>query len=238
MQDAEPRPGPIGLIVAIAVAIAINYAVFLWVIDSLRSIGGRHGVTLVRIFVVALDVWLVYFAVTYVFRIPRRAYGAIGAVALAALLHFTGVLDRVRWSSSRLPAAYSGILEARRLTPEHPQASFHEFAGDWRVTHNMFGPSWISRVRIEVKGGSATATLWRACGNKRDCDAGTYDARFETGKPGQAHALHIAGHTAGWDWLASMIPSPHGMLLSERHIRGTNWDTHSQQMPQLKRVGP
>lgn len=239
MEDAQPRPGPVGLIVAIAVTIAINYAVFLWIIDSLRSIGGRHGVTLVRIFVVAIDLYLVYFAATYLLRRKRHAAGMIGAVAVAAVLHFTGALDRVRWSSSQLPVAHSGILETLRALPHYPQAPFHDFAGDWRVTHNMFGPSWISRLRIEVKAGRATATLWRACGNKRDCDAGTYDARFEAGRAGQAYALHIAGHTAGWDWLASVIPDGRGgMIVSERHIRGTDWATHSQQTPQLKRVGP
>jgi hypothetical protein len=238
MEDTEPRPGPVGLIVAIAVAIAINYAVFLWVIDSLRSVGGRYGVTLVRIFVVAVDLYFLYFVAASLLRRKRHAAGVIGAIAIAAALHASGVLDRFRWTSSQLPAAYSGILEARPLAPGHPQASLDEFAGDWRVTHNMFGPSWISRVRIEVKGGNATATLWRACGNKRDCDAGTHDARFEAGKAGQAHALHIVGHTAGYDWLASMMPNRSGMVLSERRIRGTNWDSHSQQMPQLKRVAP
>jgi hypothetical protein len=219
------------------VAIGVNFAVFIWVMDWLRSVGGRHGVALARIFVVAVDLYLAYALATQLLRRERHVAGAIGAVAIAVVLHFAGVLDRLGWTSSRLPLVSSGILEARRIPPSQPQAPYKDFAGTWQVGFNMFGASWISRVEIQLHGEKAKATVWRACG-KKDCEAGTYDARFEPAKPGQAHALHFIGHTAGYDWMGALIPTPYGMVLSERRIRGTDWNTHSQQVPQVKRIAP
>lgn len=54
---------------------------------------------------------------------------------------------------------------------------------------------------------------------------------------GGRHGLTLfAGEHQGMNWLVSIVPNRYGLWLSERHIRGTDWATHQQQAPQLRRV--
>lgn len=223
-------------VVGACFAIALNFAVFLWILDWLRSAGGRHGVTLARIFIVSVDLWLAYFVLAALLGRKRHAAGVAGVVVLAAALQFSGALDRLGWESSRLPAASSGILQAERQPADAPAVPLEAFAGRWHVPIRVpFGDAWITRLEVNAGGGRASATFWRLC-PRGECEAGSHQAKIESRGDGRVLAVHFAGEHQGMHWLASLVPNRSGVWLNERHIRGSNWMTHQQQAPQLQRA--
>lgn len=239
-----PALGPAGkkmldqLTVA-CVTLALNYAVFIASLDWLKSIGGVWGPRLVRIAVVAVDVYLVLWVAKTLLRVQGyRLVTFIGSVLVAIGLQAAGVLERIGFSSGFLPPITSGSLEVRRVNPKVAEFPLHDFAGTWVAPPKRFRDAgWVVRIAVRFDGGTPWATLWRVCATG-ECEAGTYRGVIESRSRGTAQAVHFAGLTDGVHWIASMR-TEQGIYLHEQRLRGANADLRQEQggLP-WKRVAP
>ena len=244
-RDDAPRPmyvtDWVGGFVLLCMALALNYWVFLAGLDWLKSVGGAWGPRLMRIAVVAFDLYFVVKIAAALLKVELaglgRFAGLVGCALLATGLHATGVLDRIGFSSRLLPPISSGALEAYRREARDPEVPLQDYAGTWVVEAGpRYGAAWVKRIAIRFDAGKPRATLWRAC-ESGECEAGSYAGIVEARSAGKAQAVHFAGHTDGKDWIVSLRPMTYGgMWLQEQRIRGTDRSTREEQDPAVKRV--
>jgi hypothetical protein len=222
------------------IVLPLNYWLFMTGIGWLRSVGGTRGPELVRVAVVAVDLYLVYWIIATLLRLEgRRLIGLAGCAALAITFEFSGVIDRVGYSSRLLPPIASGALEARRAEAADPELPLQDYAGTWIAqTRTPSGAAWITRVALRIDAGKPSATLWRGCASG-ECEAGSYAGIAEGRSAGKAQAVHFAGQTDGRYWIASLRPTLRGgMSLHEQRMRGAYRLTSAEQTSILKRAGP
>ena len=205
------------------IVLPLNYAIFMAGIGWLKSVGGTRGPELVRIAVVAADLYLVYWIAVTLLRLQRRRRlaGLAGCALLAIGLDFGGVIDRVGFSSRLLPPITSGALEARRADATDPEQPLREYAGTWIAqARPSFEAAWITRIAVRLDAGKPSATLWRGCASG-ECEAGSYEGVVEGRSTDKAQAVHFAGQTDGRYWIASLRPTGRGgMSLHEQSMRG------------------
>jgi len=218
-------------LVIACIVLPLNYWLFMTGIGWLKSIGGTRGPELVRIAVVAVDLYLVYWIAVTLLRLERRRLAGLAGCALLAIgLDFGGVIDRVGFTSSLLPPIASGALEARRAAATDPELPLKDYAGTW-IAQAKLQPdaAWITRVAVHFEAGKPSVTLWRGCASG-ECEAGSYSVVVEGRSAGKAQAVHFAGQTDGRYWIASLRPTGFGgVSLHEQRMRGAYQLTRQEQ---------
>jgi len=241
-------------LLVLVLAILFNYLVFSVDLSS-ESGHGMAGLSpgeKVRIAVVAVDLlvvlgWVLY-KTTFVDGNAGPLWqklaeedpsirGAVGVMlllvplALAAGLHYAGVLDRVN-------AAF-GQRQAGALPADAPVMALDRYGGWWDMGHSpMFGAGWITRLIIRIDGNDARVNLWHFC-PPNHCDEGEFKAKVYGRVPFAVSALEITQVKDGVTRTVQLTPdaqNANGLIIKEARIRGRDWNTNQQTSVGLKRV--
>jgi len=228
--------------VSIGLALAVSWAVYMFTEESLvqyRHFGWISGIDLMRVLAVAFDIYVAGSFVNGLLDALARPLKenhhrfafAVGCIALAFALHYTGTLAKAYAALGLKPPgapASVGSLRAYRVQDQAPELPLEAFAGDWYgVSHKrmpnspLAGPGSISRLYVSVENGEARVHIWRSC-PPRQCDSGSYPAIVQSRRRGTAVALHVAATTDGTDWLVTLLPQRDFMMLEEQRLRGTD----------------
>jgi hypothetical protein len=153
-------------------------------------------------------------------------------LAFAILLHATGVLDRIG-------AAFGQNQPGKRAAEAtEPARALADYAGWWGDAHSPFGAGWVTRVIIRTEGNDAWVRLWHSC-PPHHCEEGEFKAKVYGDAPEQVRMLEIRRNEIGVTRTIELRPNASGsdwLLISERRIRGKDWNTNQQSVSGMKRV--
>jgi hypothetical protein len=180
---------------------------------------------------IVLALAVVFHYSVFVDDLSRWSGASIGSLSAGGLDRVGGAFGQRIARAPRLIVAQS-VLKIPAATEASPHRPLPEFVGRWNITNPAFmDTGWVTRVEVRNGADKPRLALWRRC-RTGECFDGEYEARVDAApKASGVHALHAAGKLNGMDWTFALRAQDSArvpFLADERHIRGSDWNTHQQ----------